>query len=74
MTTPRRQFILGAFAGVHGPIDYGPLPVVIGADFGARPVADHFPGQLDQLAIWGMPLSPEAIAALHNDGKGTALP
>lgn len=56
------------------PIAYSELPIVVGADFGASPAADFFPGKLDQLALWERPLSGQEVRLLFNGGEGQPLP
>lgn len=56
------------------PLAYSDLPILIGADFGASPAFDFFPGRLDQLALWNRPLSHEEVQQLFNGGRGVGLP
>lgn len=56
------------------PIAYSDLPILVGADFGASPAADFFPGKLDQLALWERPLSGQEVRLLFNRGEGQPLP
>jgi hypothetical protein len=58
----------------QGPLAYSDLPILVGADFGASPAFDFFPGRLDQLALWSRPLSSDEVARLFNGGRGVSLP
>lgn len=64
---------LGGETSIGAAIDYGPYPVLIGADFGADPVADFFPGQIDQVALWSAALDAAALRRVYNHGKGIGL-
>ena len=51
---------MGTYA-IAGPIGYGPYPIVVGADFGLSPVADYFPGIVDQLGVWNRVLTASEL-------------
>ncbi len=68
-----RTYFDGVAIGIFrapGPIDYAPLPVLIGADLGAAPASDFFPGRIDQVAIWSRPLEAPEVGGLFALGAG----
>lgn len=75
--TSARLHLDGVLIGENvlgGPIAYAALPLLVGADYGADPFADHFPGDVDQLAVWDRVLTPADVANLYGGGAGAALP
>ncbi|MBL8923232.1 MAG: LamG domain-containing protein [Myxococcaceae bacterium] len=58
----------------EGPLAYSDLPILVGADFGASPAFDFFPGRVDQLALWSRPLSSDEVLQLFGGGRGVSLP
>ena len=56
-----------------GPVAYGPYPVLLGADFGASPATDYFPGSIDQAGVWNRALSSTEVTQLYGAGSGVAL-
>jgi hypothetical protein len=59
---------------LNGAIGYGAYPVLLGADYGASPVADYFPGTIDQTAIWSRVLTSNEMIQLYGAGIGAQLP
>lgn len=53
--------LIGTDTTVSGNIGYASQPVLIGADYGASPVGDYFPGQIDEVTIYNYARTPAQI-------------
>lgn len=59
---------------LNAAIGYAAYPILLGADYGSSPVADYFPGTIDQTAIWSRVLNSSELAQLYGGGAGQLLP
>jgi len=58
---------VGAVTNVTGPLVYTSTPIMLGADYGSSPFGDPFPGVIDNVAIFGYPISAVQVYRLYTN-------